>query len=329
MIFEDKSKSENNWPELARQLLEKQKTSWELCRNNYEALGRIQTRKYEFEDFEIKLQLNPERITSSSADVGASAIKSRKCFLCLENLPLEQERLVYNKNFVILSNPYPIFQEHFTITKKHHLPQTIIGNFEEMLDITRALGNYYTVFYNGPKCGSSAPDHMHFQAVTMNEIPVEYEFCKMVEKLGPMVLKNGKIDIRFFEDHLRYFISFESQYKGELLFAFKTFVKAFKKISLPNDEPLMNIIANFQERSWRLIIFPRFKHRPHQFYADDESKLLISPAAVDMGGLLIIPRKEDFDKIKREDIISIYKQVTLPKEYFEYIRKKIGELFTK
>jgi ATP adenylyltransferase/5',5'''-P-1,P-4-tetraphosphate phosphorylase II len=328
MIFDDRNKFENVWSQQARQLLVEQNNTWEFCGRNYEALARIQTRKFEFDNFTIRIQLNPERITSSSADVSASAIKQRKCFLCLENLPQEQQKLAYNKNFVILANPYPIFSEHFTISKSHHLPQTIIGNFEELLDISRALGDYYAVFYNGPKCGSSAPDHMHFQAITKNEIPVEFEFCNMADKLGPLVLRNGKIDVRFFENHLRYFISFESQHKGELLFAFKTFVKAFKKISTANEEPLMNIIASYNEKSWRLIIFPRHKHRPHQFYADNEDKLLISPAAVDMGGLIITPRKEDFEKLKREDIISIYKQVTLSKEYFEFLRKKIGELFT-
>jgi len=330
MIIHDKPKTNQNadwFAEQSRHLLAQQKLSWLLLKNNYENLDNVLTKKFVFDNFEVKVQFNAGRITSSSADVSDESIRSRKCFLCTENLPPEQNGLAYNKHFIILSNPYPIFREHFTITKMHHTPQTIIGNFEELLNITRDLGTYYTVFYNGPRCGASAPDHMHFQAIVKNEIPVEYEFDKMVDKLGPMVVSNGKIKVRFFENHLRYFISLESQNKGELLSAFKTFMKAIKKISSPNEEPMINIISSYQENSWRLIIFPRRKHRPTQFLAEGKNKLLISPAAIDMGGLLITPRKEDYEKIIRKDVVDIFRQVTIAKEYFEFLRKKIGESF--
>lgn len=330
MILDDKpgkNQSVDWWSERTKQLLDEQKELWLHLKNNYANLTALQTRFFEFDGFEIKIQFNPDRMKSSSADVSDEAIQARKCFLCLENLPQEQNGLLYNKNFVILTNPYPIFPEHFTVSKKNHVPQTIIGNFEELLDITRDIGKYYTLFYNGPKCGSSAPDHMHFQAATKNIMPVEYEFDKMVNKFAKAVLKNGKITVRFFEEHLRYFFSFESQDKGELLFTFTTFVHAFKKISTLHDEPPMNIICSYKENVWRLIFFPRQKHRPTQFFADDEKKLLVSPAAVDMGGLFIIPREEDFNKITREDVIDIFRQVTISKEYFEFLRKKIGEIF--
>jgi len=330
MIFEDKPVKNNSadwWAERTKQLLESEKKYWPLLQINYKNLNNVSTRAFPFDNFEIRVQFNPARIKSSAADISNEAIQSRKCFLCLENLPHEQDGLSYNKHFVILSNPHPIFPEHFTISKRNHSPQTIIGNFEELLDITRDLGKYYTVFYNGPKCGSSAPDHMHFQAVSKNVMPIETDFEKMVSKLEKAVLRNGKIEIRLFEDHLRYFISAESRNKGELLYAFKTFVNAFKKISPPHEEPLMNILASYQEDIWRLIFFPRQKHRPTQFYAESEKSLLISPAAVDMGGLFIVPREEDFEKITRENITDIFRQVTISKEYFEFLRKKIGEIF--
>ncbi len=330
MMIEEKPEKNSGaewWAERTKKLLDEQKTSWQLLKINYENLAKIQTREFTFEDFGIKIQFNPDRIKSSSADVSDVAIKSRQCFLCLENLPAEQNGLVYNKHFSILSNPYPIFPEHFTISERSHTPQTIVGNFAELLDLTRALGKYYTIFYNGPQCGSSAPDHMHFQAGTKNIMPIEYEFNKMVNRLPRAVIGNGKIEVRFFEEFLRYFISFESRDKGELLFAFKTFVNAFKKISEPHNEPMMNLNVSYQEDIWRLIIFPRQVHRPIQFFADAEKQLLISPAAVDMSGIFITPRKEDFEKIKQDDVIDIFKQVTITKEYFEFLRKKIGEIF--
>ncbi len=329
MMIEEKPKKNSGiewWAERTKKLLDEQKASWPLLKINYENLANIQIREFIFDDFEIKIQYNPDRIKSTSADVSDGAIKSRKCFLCLENLPVEQNGLAYNKHFFILSNPHPIFPAHFTISRRIHTTQTIIGNFEELLDLTRALGKYYTLFYNGPQCGSSAPDHMHFQACTKNIMPVEYEFNKMVSKLPGAATGNGKIEIRFFEEFLRYFISFESRDEDELLFAFKTFVNAFKKISPPYDEPLMNLIASYQENVWRVLIFPRQKHRPTHFFAEGEKQLLISPAAVDMGGLFIAPREEDFKKITPEDVIDIFKQVSISKEYFGFLKEKIGEV---
>ena len=330
MIIEEKPDRNHGtdwWADRSKAMLEEQKISWTLLKTNYENLANVQTREFVFDDFMVKIQFNADRMKSSSADVSDEAIKFRKCFLCLDNIPAEQNGLAYNKHFVILSNPYPIFPEHFTISKKVHMPQTIIGNFAEFLEISRALGKYYTLFYNGPKCGSSAPDHMHFQAGTKYFMPVEYEFNNIVGKLFRPVISNGKIEVRFFEEHLRYFISFESRDKGELLYAFKTFINAFKKISPQYNEPMINLISSYQEGIWRVIIFPRGNHRPSQFSLKGEKQLLISPAAVDLGGLIISVREEDFEKITKNDVIDIFRQVTITKEYFEFLRKKIGEIF--
>ena len=165
---------------------------------------------------------------------------------------------------------------------------------------------------------------MHFHSATKQRMPIEYEFDKMVGKLSRTVISNGKIEVRFFEEHLRYFISFESRDKGELLYAFKTFINAFKKISLHQSEPLMNLISSYQEGIWRLIIFPR---QQTQFLAEKKNQLQINPTAIEMGGLFISPTEEDFEKITKDDIIDIFKQITLTKEYFEFLRKKIGEIF--
>ena len=323
----DKNHASDWWAERSKSLLDEQKSSWSLLNTNYRNLEKVLIREFEFDGFTVKMQFNPDRIISSSADVNSETIKNRKCFLCPGNLPAEQNGLSYNKHFLILPNPYPIFSEHLTVSKKNHTPQTIIGNFAEFLEISRAIGKYFTVFYNGPKCGSSAPDHMHFQAGTKNVMPAEYEFESMVGRLSRTVISNGKIEVRFFENHLRYFISFESPDKGELLFAFKTFINSFKKISPHHEEPLLNLIVSFQEGIWRLLIFPRSRHRPARFFGDGETRLLISPAAVDMGGLIISPRIEDFERITKDEITEIYREVSVTKEYFEFLRKKIGEIF--
>jgi len=330
MIIEEKpgKNSGSDWWSLrAKKLIQDQKSSWQFLKDNYDNLSNAQTRVFDFEEFQIKVQFNPARIKSSSAEVTESAINSRECFLCIDKIPKEQDGLKYDKNFMILSNPYPIFNEHFTIVNKKHTEQTLIGHFDDMLNLSRDLGMYYDIFYNGPKCGASAPDHMHFQAGTKNEIPLEQEIELLKAKSKHLILKSSRIEVHFFENLSRNYIVLQSNNKGELLYAFKIFIKAFRKISLPKEEPMMNLISSYSKYGWRIFIFPRSKHRPMQFFTEGNARLLISPAAVDLAGLIIVPRKEDFEKIKREDIIDIYKQVVLTKEYFEYLKKKLSEVF--
>jgi ATP adenylyltransferase/5',5'''-P-1,P-4-tetraphosphate phosphorylase II len=331
MIIEEKpgkNQNSNWWAERSKKLLAEQKISWLFLQQNYLKLEKLHTREFDFDDFKIKIQLNPERIKSVSLDVSQEAINLRDCPLCIEQLPKEQDGLIYDKNYIILCNPYPIFEEHFTISKRKHKPQNIIGNYIDLLNLSRDLGSYYTLFYNGPKCGSSVPSHMHFQAGTKLKLPIENEFEQIKRKFTRLFIHHEKIEIRFVENYLRYAIYFESSNKGELVYAFKIFITAFKRISRPDEEPMINIISTYNESNkWSLIIFPRAKHRPAQFFEEGEKKLLVSPAAVDLGGLIITPREEDFNKITKNEIINIYNQVTLTKEYFEYLKKKIGEVY--
>lgn len=330
MIIEDrpgKNSGADWWADRAKELIEDQKSSWTLLKENYENLSSVKTRTFNIDGLNTKIQFNPSRIKSTSADVTEKAISSRKCFLCVENLPGEQNGLKYDKNFIILGNPYPIFEEHFTIVNKKHKEQSLIGHFDDMLDLSWDLGKYYNVFYNGPKCGASAPDHMHFQAGTKNVTPLEQEIELLNNSSKQLRLKSSKIEVSFFENQQRNFIVIESNNKGELLYVFKIFVKSFRKISIPKEEPMMNLISSYNGEKWRIYIFPRRKHRPVQFFKPGNEKLLISPAAVDIAGLIITPRKEDFESVTPEVIVDIYKQVCLTKEYFEYLKKKLSEVF--
>ena len=330
MILEvrpEKNKNIDWLAEQTKQLLSDQKKSWPFLKSNYDNLSSVQTRSFEFDGFEVDVQFNPERIKSSNADVSKEAINGRQCFLCLQNLPDEQNGLATN-NFLILCNPYPIFPEHFTIARRNHEPQSIENSFEELLDFSHELGRYYTLFYNGPHCGASAPDHLHFQAAAKNIMPLERQFDGIINKYSTAVFSNGNTEIHLIEDGLRSFISFESRNKRELLSTFFVFLNAMKKAFPLEDEPMMNITASFEHGIWRVFVFPRNVHRPKQFFSKEENQLLISPAAVDLCGLIITPRKEDFEKITRGDIIDIFKQITITKEHFEFLRKKLGEAFT-
>lgn len=338
MIIEEKIQkiySKEFWQKKILELIEEQKEKWTLLRTNYEKLLNINTLEYKFnfpsmqDSFRVIVQNNPNRIKSTTADISENAIKNRNCFLCLENLPEEQNGISYNKNFMILVNPYPVFEKHLTISTKKHVPQTIVNHFQDLINITEDLSKDFTLIYNGPKCGASAPDHMHFQAISKFSLPVEQEIELIKSQKENYLLDNNKIKIYFVENYLRKFILFVSDNKDELQNAFKVLLDSYKKISEPEKEPMMNIISTFNNNEWLIIIFPRIKHRPKQFYIQGEKQILISPAAIDLGGVLITVRDEDFNKINADAIIDIYNQITFTKEFFEYLKKKFSDTYIK
>ncbi|MCF6269415.1 MAG: DUF4922 domain-containing protein [Melioribacteraceae bacterium] len=294
--------------------------NWELAKQNYLDLNSIKKKVFEFNGFKIIVQFNQGRIVSSSAKVDIKSIEERPCFLCTNNLPAEQKGILCNNNYLILLNPFPIFEEHFTIPQLEHKPQEIYSNFIDMLNTSKELGERYTAFYNGPKCGASAPDHMHFQASLKNIMPVENELNYIYEH-SIELLNDEKVRVAAVINYLRNFFIIETDDKTLANEEFQKLYNSIKEITSSDEEPLMNIIAAYSDR-WRIYIFPRKAHRPKQFFAEGEDKILLSPAAVDFGGLLITPRKEDFEKITKENIIDIFKQTSVDETTIEKISAK-------
>ncbi|MAT57337.1 MAG: DUF4922 domain-containing protein [Ignavibacteriae bacterium] len=299
-----------------KNLLDSQIVDWELAKNNYKGLESVKVKDFSFDGFSIKIQFNPSRIISTSAKVDAKSIQERKCFLCKENLPKVQTGIDYKNEYIILVNPFPIFPEHFTIPKVDHKPQRIKENFEDILDLSKDLQDRYAVFYNGPKCGASAPDHMHFQAGIKNFMPVDYEF----ESIQKITLSNSdNLRISYTENYLRNFISLESPDKYQITKAFNKVYDSIEQVEAKDDEPMMNVVASYQNDEWRIIVFPREKHRPSHYFEEGEKQILLSPASVDLGGVCITPREDDFNKITKRDIKDILTQVGVGKEKFDKI----------
>ena len=285
-------------------------------------LNSVQTKNFTYDGFEFKIQFNPGRIISSSAKVDAKSIQERKCFLCRENLPSQQKGILINDEYLILVNPFPIFPEHFTIPNIRHIPQRIKDSFSDLLIISKELSKYYTVFYNGPKCGASAPDHLHFQAGSKYFMPIDSEFQQLINDYGNTILNDKNFTLSMVDDGLRRFIAIESHDKHLIERSFVKFYEGYQQISKTDDEPLLNIIANYDtESGWRIIIFLREKHRPSHYFADEAKRIIISPASVDLGGVLIIPRQTDFEKISKEIITEVYDEVTLAEDKFENLKK--------
>lgn len=304
-------------------LLESQIKTWKLCGDNYRALKGVKEKIFDFEEFIIKVQFNPGRIISSSAKVDEKSIKERKCFLCPKNLPEDQRGLLWENDYLILCNPFPIFPEHFTIPMIEHIPQNIESNFLKMIRLTRDIGERYAVFYNGPKCGASAPDHMHFQAGNKNFMPIDSEYESVKEKLGSVIYNDDSIKIFGVDKYLRKFISFESSDEQILSAAFFKAIESLKKIFGGEEEPRINIICYFEAGVWKTILFPREKHRPDCYFKEGDENILLSPASVDVGGVCITPLEKDFLKITKEDIVGIFKEVSISGEYFEYLKKEL------
>ncbi|MHB1686280.1 MAG: DUF4922 domain-containing protein [Ignavibacteriaceae bacterium] len=317
----------------AKALLEQQEKSWQQLAEGYKSLEKVQTKEFQFDGFTLRVQFNPGRIVSTSAKVDEATIKERKCFLCEQNLPPEQKGILYRSrrdgfpdNFLILCNPFPIFPEHFTIPGLNHTPQTIKDSFEILLSLSKDLSSHYTVFYNGPKCGASAPDHLHFQAGNKFFMPVDKDYNYLKEKFGEKIFTKENINIYGVDDGLRRFISFESKDENAIKKFFNIFYSLYESVSGSSEEPKMNVLSFYDnEIGWRVIFFLREKHRPSHFFADEANKILLSPAGVDIGGVCITPLEKDFNRITKNILIEIFNEVSFDKDNFEYFNKVLKE----
>lgn len=325
-------------------LFQEQLANWPLARTNFAGLKTVQTKSFSFGDFEVKVQFNPARIVSSGAKVDAKTIAERKCFLCAANRPIEQRAIDFG-DYEILVNPFPIFPEHFTIPRKEHVEQQILPYFGDMLELAKAMDNYL-IFYNGPKCGASAPDHMHFQAGTKDFLPLVNDYKRLKATHTDLLVTTEKMQLFQMKNYLRtvYCIessdmesakdAFENLYltlsKGNDFFLTlskkekgmvddETLIALLKDTSFLSsrrgaggeEEPLMNIACFYEGSKWYVFVLPRKAFRPWQYTAEGDRQLLISPATVEMCGVFITPVESHFERITKEDVESIFEQVSI------------------
>lgn len=297
--------------ESINELYSSQLHDWELAKVNYAQLGKVRTRSVDFGSFEVLVQFNPERIRSSAAKVDSASINERPCFLCEKNRPAQQRGLSFNSTHTILINPYPVFERHLTIPSDLHTDQRIRNNFTVMLMLAETLQSY-TVFYNGPECGASAPDHFHFQAGKTGIMPLEKDWLS--GKMTRLISGNDDIELWLWTGYDRGIISLAGKSMEKLN---STFLRIYDRLAVTQPgkpEPMINILANYISQGWVIHLIPRKKHRPSQYFAEDSGQFVISPAAVDLGGLIICPREEDFSRITKADIEDIFGQVCFSEE---------------
>lgn len=287
-------------------LFESQLREWGLAGKNYAGLRNVEERELDFKHCNIRLQFNPERIVSTGAKVGKEDIKKRKCFLCEANRPVEQRGVVYRNKYNILVNPFPIMPVHFTIPTIDHIAQSI-NDFEDMLFLARDLSDY-SIIYNAPDCGASAPDHMHFQAGTKDFTQTERELADIMRTAQVIDFEMDTVVYHAFE-YLRTCYVVVSTSFDKTVAEFKKIVKNRCLISDQYSEPRLNIICRYDDGRWTTIIFPRKKHRSSH-YINMDKQILISPGTIDMAGVMITPREEDFNNVCKLKIAEIFDEVT-------------------
>lgn len=297
-------------------LHEEQTRDFALARNNYAALKNVVYRNIRLNGFSLRLQYNPARIISTNAKIDQATLQSRKCFLCPAFMPAGQKGIPYGEHYHIFVNPYPIFERHFTVPANEHVPQLIENRFKDLLDLAYDFTDY-TTFYNGPASGASAPDHFHFQMAPRHIMPLEEDIEN--EQIREIIVQKDYYSMARLNHYLREVIILKASDQQLLCQLFGT-VQQLIGQTIPYElEPRLNLLAWFDNCQWTVCIFPRKLLRPWQFFAEGDKQMMFSPGCVDMAGLLITPRKEDFDKYTPDVLADLFSQVTIDNQSMEKI----------
>ena len=298
---------------------------WEDVRSRYDELTRCETKRF---DNGLIIQHNPARIRSTGAKIDRQSVAARPCFLCAANRPKEQLSMPYSKHYELLVNPYPILPMHFTLPHREHTPQRIYDHFTDMLDMARSLPELF-VFYNGPKSGASAPDHLHFQAAAGGYVPLVHELDKWLPSMPVTDWGNG-LTISCLQGYhcpglvltIPDDLGLEHQ---EVQYLLRTCYYALPR-QAGDYEPRMNLLAwdDKERKETRLVIIPRSKHRPACYGDGTNGTRTISPGALDMAGLIITPRKADFDSLTPEEASAILAEVGISQEEMKAIEERLG-----
>jgi len=286
-------------------LFQNQIQSWPRLARGIDGLSRAQTRSVQIDWFEVFIRHIPHRVASTTAAVDPQSISKRPCFLCPANLDPEERGIPFGKNYTVYFNPFPIVDRHLTIVHRDHVSQHIAGEFGSMLDLAEALPGYF-VIYNGPECGASAPDHMHFQAGLRTLFPIEKDTAGMTGIVVPNYARN--------------LLLFRDSDRSRLIEKVDRAIELLAIVTGKRPEALINIAAFHYERQWTVCLFPRAKHRPDVYHTGE---LTVSPASIDLCGIFVAPFEKDFLRISGDDIAAIFREVTLQNGMLEEVIAKL------
>jgi len=286
-------------------LFRRQTRAWPQLAKGLEGLSRAKTRRVRIDWYDVHIRHIPHRMASTTAVVDRESVAKRPCFLCAGNLPPEEEGLQFNQDFTIYCNPFPIVDRHLTIAHRTHGLQRIANQFGNMLDLASALDGYFIV-YNGPECGASAPDHMHFQAGSRVLFPIEKDTAALTDFTVPNYGRNVLL-IRGLD-------------RSALIDRMDRAIELLAETTGKRSEPMINIAVFHERAEWVTYLFPRGKHRPQVFHTGE---LTVSPASIDLCGIFVVPLAQDFERITGDAIAAIFREVTLPNDQFQEVAAKL------
>jgi hypothetical protein len=287
------------------ELFKRQARAWPQLAKGLEGLACAKTRELRIDWFDIFIRHIPHRIASTMASVDRESVAKRPCFLCAANLPSEEEGLQFDDDFTIYCNPFPIVDRHLTIAHREHRLQRIANQFGNMLDLAAALKGYFIV-YNGPECGASAPDHMHFQAGSRRLFPIEKDTAGLAGVTVPNYRRNVFV--------------FRGRDRSALIDRMDRAIDLLAEATGKPTEPMVNIAVFHERGEWATYLFPRGKHRPEVF---NTGELTVSPASIDLCGIFVVPLAQDFERITGDAIAAIFREVTLPDDRFQEVVRKL------
>jgi ribosomal protein S18 acetylase RimI-like enzyme len=313
-FFDERQKS-NALPALCLELLSDQKKAWQDLRDGYESFKNVRERDLSCRYFRVRIQHNPGRLKSCTAGTGPNSENRQPCFLCLDHLSQGEKGILYQNEYLILCNPMPILSSHFTVSHLDHRLQAIDEHIGTFLQLMVDLGPGWVILYNGRQCGASAPEHLHFQAARSGRMLIEKE----IREGKRLALVKEMDDVLFYRvNNLgREAILLEGSDPMAVEHVFKGFLNGLQNVLLLNEEPMINIVGFYEGRKWRLIVFPRRKHRPDAFFKEGNDRVVVSPGAIDMGGLVITPVERDFECLDAAAVKIIYREVSLGEETVE------------
>lgn len=280
-----------------------QKNNWALLNKNIVDLNSLKEKLVKIENNYFTISFNSNRTASTLANVDEKSVGLRKCFLCEENLYPEQQGIIVGE-YIILCNPFPVSEMHFTISHKEHIPQKFRAKeFISLIDIFPAE---QVIFYNGPKCGASAPDHLHYQSIPKSKLHL-IEFAETI--------MNNSGETTFVNNSFPNFVVIQSNSVEVAENSLTKIIQTTGKYFRSESEPMINVLGWKSSKKYKLILILRKKHRPDIFFAE-KNGIKISPAAADLGGLFVTISSNDFDKMNEEITKQIIDEVTITRKEF-------------
>ncbi len=306
--------------------------TWPQLGTALDGLGAIRTREVALGGRPLTVQWNPGRRTSTTAKVDAASVRARPCFLCPDNLPAEEVGIPWGDDLVVLANPAPIGPLHLVIARREHVPQRLDGVLRQTIAFARATAGHLTVLYNGPTCGASAPDHLHLQAIeagfTVDERIVT---CRLAgcgrEPVGRQITKRSGLHVWFNRESARTLFVFRGTADG-VERGLRTALDVMAE-HLPADvEPPVNLLVAAEGILVTALLYPRGGHRPACYSAEGDDQILISPGALDMGGVIITIREQDYLRVDTRLMETIFGETSLAAQPAEAIANELERRLT-